>query len=88
MNQNPIVVRYERWMNWCHFIGHSSLFYVIFLIAQGGVGSLTTVGGLFSMTAIFAVVVTNTARSRFRARAINDLRSRGIDLQQQLVVFF
>ena len=87
MNQNPIIVRYERWMNWCHFLGHAGLFYSIFMIAQNGVGSLTTVGWLFFMTALFEVTVTNIARSRFRASAIRDLLAKGVNLQQQRVVF-
>lgn len=87
MNDKIIVVHYERWMNWCHYIGLGAFIFTFINIAMGYY-SLGSPYGWMLMVAAFEVAVTTLARSRFRLAVFRRLADSGVDLTKQRVAFF
>ena len=88
MNSDPniIVIKYQGWMNWCHYIGLGAFIFNFIHIATGD-AILASPYGLMLMVAAFEVAITSIARSRFRFLTIKALLDKGVDLSNKRIAF-
>lgn len=83
---NIIIVKYQGWMNWCHYIGLGAFIFNFINIATGQ-STLESPYGLMLAVAAFEVAVTSIARSRFRFLTIKALLDKGVDLSNKRIAF-
>ena len=84
--KDVIVIRYESWMNYCHFIGLGVFLYTFFSIATGD-AIMSSPYGLLLAVASAEVFVTSMARARFRFIHLSAMVEKGVDLRTQPVTF-
>lgn len=84
---NVIMIKYQRWMNWCHHIGLGAFIFNFIHIASGDAVIESPYGWMLGVAA-FEIAITSLARSRFRLAALRQLQANGVDLTKQRVAFF
>lgn len=84
---NVIMIKYQRWMNWCHHIGLGAFIFNFIQIASGD-AVIESPYGLMLVVAAFEVAVTSIARSRFRLLSVQALLDQGVDLNNKRIGFY
>lgn len=86
MNQPIIFIRYERWMNFCHYVGLGAMGGAFFTITETSASVVSVYGAMLALATLI-VTITSAARSRFRMLAVRLLVEKGTDLSKQKIAF-